>query len=150
MAILDHASNALLGDDELERNEVLLLEDDPTLGDLLERSLIRRGCCVHRYSCAEDLELALGLGRTGVLVSDVRLSGRMSGLELVERLRARGDDRPALIISGAHDAEQELAALAAGVYEVLHKPFSLETLARLVEDMIASATDATTPSTPAN
>ena len=123
---------------EPEKPTVLLLEDDSMLADLFERSLLRRGCRVTRFSSAEDVDAATEAGLPGVLVSDLWLTGSMNGLELVERLRARRDQRPVLLISGAPDRSMEEAALAAGAFGFLPKPFSLEELGLTVEGMLAS------------
>ncbi|MFT5688784.1 MAG: CheY-like chemotaxis protein [Planctomycetota bacterium] len=133
------------GDDS---KTVVLLEDDPMLCRLLTRSLERRGWNVQRFSRAEDFDLAASNGLEGVLLSDIRLAGSMNGIELIERLRSRGDMRPTLIISGGLNLEQERAAKAAGVLGFLHKPFSLDALGQVVEDLFASHTASPSSATP--
>jgi len=125
----------------ITRPNVLLLEDDELLGELFTRGLARDGRNVHRFATAEDVDAALRDGLAGVLVSDIRLSGRMSGLELVERLRARGDNRPTLLMSGMCGDEDERAAFAAGVAGILRKPFSLTELQEADERLLEPRPD---------
>ena len=69
----------------------------------------------------------------------VDLNGEeMAPVQLIERLRERGDLRPAVIISAESDKELERAALAAGASSFLPKPFSLEELGRVVESMLVA------------
>lgn len=126
--------------DPVQHHEVLLLEDDRVLGDLMERRLVRAGVLVHRFESAEDADAAACAGLCGTLVSDVHLAGDMTGIQLVERLRARGDARPTVLISGSQDRAQDEAARSAGAQEVLHKPFPLGDLVTLLESFAGTPT----------
>ena len=119
---------------------VLLLEDDPILGGLFERCLLRRGCQVRRFTRAEEAEAALLEGVAGALVTDFYLPGNLNGIDLLQRMRARGDDRPAVVITGSRDPEDARAARAAGARALLHKPFSMQALLDAVEALFDEST----------
>jgi DNA-binding response OmpR family regulator len=56
----------------------------------------------------------------------------MSGLDLLEELRRRGDPIPAIVITGGPSAATESRALAAGADAVAPKPFDGEELLGLI------------------
>ncbi|GAA5231804.1 response regulator transcription factor [Verticiella sediminum] len=106
---------------------ILVIEDDVDLADALVRRLRRIG---HAVDWQQD-----GLAANGVLeyetfdllVLDVGLP-RLSGLELLRRLRARGDKTPVLMLTARADIEDRVHALDAGADDYLAKPFDFREL----------------------
>ncbi len=116
---------------------VLLVEDEPVVRDLVRRVLAGLGYTVLQASEAEQaLELGRKLeGPLHLLVSDVVLPG-MNGCELGRRLRQMRSELRALYISGYTSS----AIIQRGILEpgvpFLQKPFSPETLARKVREVL--------------
>jgi DNA-binding response OmpR family regulator len=110
---------------------VLVVEDDPTTREFLERGLRTHGILADLAgSCAEGLERALGTD-SDVIVLDVMLPDG-SGLELLEKLRARGVRRPTLFLSARGDVSDRLRGFELGADDYLAKPFALaELVARI-------------------
>ena len=106
---------------------VLVVEDDAELAELLRRLLADAG---HRVDLARDGQAGLHLGLThgyGVLIIDRGLPG-LNGLELLARLRKRGVDTPALILSAYGTVQDRVAGLDAGAEDYLVKPFDVDEL----------------------
>jgi FixJ family two-component response regulator len=61
--------------------------------------------------------------KPGCLVADVRMPG-MSGLALLERLRADGVMIPVILISGHADVKMAVEAMKSGAFDFIEKPFS--------------------------
>ncbi|WP_421569682.1 response regulator transcription factor [Stenotrophomonas sp. PD6] len=84
---------------------------------------------------APDGPSGLTLASTGnydVIVLDWMLP-RMDGIEVLQRLRARGEDVPVLMLTARDQLESRLAGFGAGADDYLAKPFSMEELqARIV------------------
>lgn len=122
---------------------VLILDDDDQLRDLMSRSLSRHGYESIEVKRGERvLELAeRGTLFADVFVFDVRLSG-LSGIECLRRLRARGDDTPAILITADQGGEtvmgEKLGAL------LIEKPFSMLDLVRAVYGQLDSSEDPAT------
>jgi FixJ family two-component response regulator len=57
----------------------------------------------------------------------------MNGLELLERLRARGATTPAILITGKGDSQLAPRLAAAGIHATLNKPVASEDLFRAIE-----------------
>ena len=111
---------------------ILVVEDDPDLrlvhGEVLEEA----GHVVRTAADGfEALELIERDGPPVVIVLDLRMP-RMSGWDLVDRLRARAEWRDiALVVVAAHyQIGEEAAALRAQAW--LHKPVGIDDLARVV------------------
>jgi two-component system OmpR family response regulator len=110
---------------------VLVVEDDPKMGRLLERGLIEEG---HIADIAPSGEEALRMAastRYEAIVLDVMLPG-LDGFATCRELRSRGVRTPVLLLT-ARDAFADLAdGLDTGADDYLTKPFSFdELLARL-------------------
>ena len=83
---------------------VLIVEDDRTAADFLAKALGEAG---YQTEIAGDGEAGFALASTqsfGVLIVD-RMLPKLDGLTLVERLRARGDRTPVLILSALGGVE---------------------------------------------
>ena len=113
------------------RPRLLLVEDDPQLGSLLESVLAEEGYLVR---WARDGHTGLHLALTDdadVMVVDRGLPA-VEGVELVRRLRARGVNTPVLLLTALGTATDRVEGLDAGAEDYLVKPFDLdELLARL-------------------
>jgi two-component system OmpR family response regulator len=106
---------------------VLLVEDEPSLAETVERALRRAGFAV---DVAADGVDGLHQAREFVydaLVLDVMLPG-LSGLDVLRDLRSRGQWAPVLILTARDDSKDIAAALDLGADDYLTKPFSLEVL----------------------
>jgi len=104
---------------------MLIVDDDPTIGDMLQRLLERTG---HRIVVAQDGTTALRLyhrERFDLVLTDLSMP-EMSGVELVRQLRAYDPEALILLFTGQALEEQIDQALKAGAVTVLYKPFELE------------------------
>lgn len=110
---------------------VLLVEDDPSVGDFVSRELQSAGhVCLHVSDGDQGWESARN-GGYDVLVVD-RMLPRRDGLTLVADLRREGVMTPALILSALGDVDNRVQGLQSGADDYLVKPFSMaELLARL-------------------
>lgn len=114
---------------------VLLIEDDPTLRDVIRRSLEDAGC---RVDEAGDLAVADHLWRVqpfDVVVLDLNLphsshplSGLGSGLSVLRAARARGDRTAVLVLTARNRTQERIDGLNAGADDYLGKPFDLAEL----------------------
>lgn len=102
---------------------LLVVDDDPAIRRGLRRALGLSGFAVE---VADSGEAALGLlAASGIdaVVLDVSMPG-VSGVDVVQRLRRRGDDVPVLMLSALDDVADRIAGLAAGADDYVVKPFS--------------------------
>ena len=69
------------------------------------------------------------------VVSDVRMPG-VSGLELVRQLKARGFVRPIVLITGHGDIDMAVAAIKAGAFDFIEKPFDENRLLASINEAV--------------
>lgn len=110
---------------------VLIVEDEVRLAENLAAALRENsGLAVDHVDNGLEGER---LGRAGcydLLILDLMLPGQ-SGLDLLRKLRARGNRTPILILTAREGAESVVELLNAGADDYLSKPFDLgELLAR--------------------
>jgi two-component system response regulator FixJ len=102
--------------------KVLIVEDDDSMRQAIERLLNVADFATAAYRSAEELLAAGAVEGGACVVSDFKLPG-MSGLELMAELKVRGWQRPLILIT-AHDSPGvRKQAGQSGVAAFLAKPF---------------------------
>lgn len=109
---------------------IFILDDDAGVRDSLRLLLECEGLETREFaSCREFLDADGAEG--DCLILDVHLPG-MSGIELLETMRCRGDMLPVIVISGRIDAMTRNRARASGALAVVEKPYQVEEVLDLV------------------
>ena len=106
---------------------ILIAEDDSILTDGLTRSLRQSGYAVDAVSDGVAADAALIAQEFDLLILDLGLP-RMSGLEVLSKLRARQSRLPVLLLTAADSVEQRVKGLDQGADDYMAKPFSLSEL----------------------
>ncbi len=109
------------------RGRVLVVDDDEATCRLLETDLRHRGFSVTWRTAAAEAVSALGEEELDVVVTDLRMRG-MNGLELCERIATNRPDLPVIVITAFGSLETAIAAIRAGAYDFITKPFDTEEL----------------------
>jgi two-component system OmpR family response regulator len=123
---------------------VLVVEDDPTIADFVERGLKEAGFAVdHAPDGRDGLERAAAAHYDAAIV-DVMLPG-LDGLSLIDTLRARGVRTPVLILSAKRSVDDRVRGLQAGGDDYLTKPFAFAELLARVQALIRRASGASEP-----
>ncbi len=123
---------------------LLIAEDDPQLGDGLTVGLRQDGYAVDWVKDGVAADLALNSESYDLLVLDLGLP-RLAGMEVLARLRERGQALPVLILT-AHDATgDKIAGLDGGADDYLVKPIGLAELAARVRALARRAAGRAAP-----
>lgn len=107
---------------------ILIVEDEPLLGDALQVGLRERGFAVEWFRDGRTADEALRTESFAAVVLDIGLP-RMDGLQLLRRLRARDDRVPVLLLTARDAIEDRVRGLDAGADDYVVKPVSLAELA---------------------
>ena len=107
---------------------VLIVEDDPQLGDGLMVGLRQSGFAVDWLKDGEAADRALASEDFDLLVLDLGLP-KLAGMELLRRLRGREQDLPVLILTARDATADKIAGLDAGADDYLVKPVDIDELA---------------------
>jgi len=92
---------------------VLLVEDDPIVVDGVKAALEGVGFAVDRFATAEEAEMSLPSDTFALAIVDLGLPG-MNGMELIRRLRHRGNRVPVMILSARDNVKDVVEGLGAG------------------------------------
>ena len=111
---------------------IFVVDDEGALREAMRELLQEEGWAVEAYSSGEAFLKAYHPGREGCLVVDARMP-EMSGLELLERLKARSDGPPAIMITGHADVRLAVRAMRAGAMAFLEKPVQYDELVVNIE-----------------
>ncbi len=106
---------------------ILLVEDDPLLGDGIRAGLSQDGYVVDWVTSGESASHALASENFDLLVLDLGLPHK-SGLEVLAELRQRDDPLPVLILTARDTVADRVRGLDEGADDYLTKPFDLEEL----------------------
>lgn len=123
---------------------VLIVEDDPLLGDALQAGLKQAGYAVDWMKDGVTAEQALGTEPYAAVVLDLGLP-RLSGLEVLGRLRSRNSATPVLILTARDAVEDRIQGLDSGADDYMVKPFDLGELAARLRALIRRASGNTEP-----
>lgn len=114
---------------------ILVVEDDKKIASFVAKGLKEAGYAV---DVAPDGPDGLDLGLSGVYdaaVVDIMLPG-MDGLTLIERLRAKNNNTPVIILSAKRTVDDRVKGLQAGGDDYLTKPFSFSELLARIQALI--------------
>jgi len=106
---------------------ILIVEDDPQLGEALAAGLRQRGHAVDLFDSGERADAALAAASYDGAVLDLGLPGK-DGLAWLRRWRERGRELPVLILTARDAIERRVEGLDAGADDYLVKPIALDEL----------------------
>src|SRR6185312_8410287 len=128
---------------QLHGERVLLVDDDPHALEAITAVVRDLGAEVRPCSREEDAQAALNEGfRPDLIVMDLRIDGKLRGVDIANRLRQRLNPPPPAIIVTGDTAADTLAFLNASGFPWLIKPVEPATLMQTIARQLQRA-DAT-------
>jgi len=125
-------------DEPFQDIKILVADDLPSARKAIVRLLGKLG-----YSTvleASDGEQALKIieeGEVGLIISDWQMP-KISGIDLVKKLRDAGNQIPFIIVTAASSREEVIEAHQSRVSDFIAKPFSMETLSMKIRRAVSS------------
>lgn len=115
---------------------VSIIDDDDSMRSALVGLVRSLGHRAIGFGSAEEFLAAGEAAASAAIVTDIQMPG-LSGIELKERLVAKGCAAPVIMITARTEAGLEARALASGALCVLSKPFAAESLIACLERALA-------------
>jgi DNA-binding response OmpR family regulator len=112
--------------------KILVIEDDPTVGQFVKRGLEQQRWGVDLVADGDEGERAALVGTYDLVILDMRLPGK-SGLQVLNALRSKGFERPVLVLTAQDAIDAKVETLRAGADDYVTKPFAFEELLARVE-----------------
>jgi FixJ family two-component response regulator len=119
---------------------VSIIDDDQALRESIVDLVKAMGLEAQEFERAEDFLHSDSIARTTCLITDMRMPG-MSGLDLHERLAARGEAIPTIVITAFPKESDRARARRNGVIYYLAKPFDLNQLADCITSALGKGDD---------
>lgn len=116
---------------------VFVIDDDDGVRQSTQALLEASGFSVRTFANAEELLAAGTAGEASCIVLDYHLSG-ITGIELIERLRAQGLQMPAIMVT-SNGTKLGVRAAQAGVTAVLRKPLAADGLEEWLHRLMPKA-----------
>ncbi len=119
----------------IDRQRILVVEDDEGLRSLLQEELSDAGYATHAAADAETARAQIDTWRPHLVLSDLRLPAE-DGLSMLTRERNRPGAPPFIMITAFGTIEQAVEALKRGAADFLTKPLDLDQLLHCVQQIL--------------
>jgi two-component system response regulator AtoC len=116
----------------MSAGRLLLVDDDPDLGQTLGLGLRKRGYAIEWRPSAELALEALALQSFDAVVTDLNLHGP-GGIDLCARVAERWPDVPVMVLTAFGSLDAAVQAIRAGAYDFIGKPVEMDALVMAVE-----------------
>ena len=120
-----------------QQGRILVVDDDPALGEYLVRVLRSGGYDVTHEMSSEDALSRVQADQWDLLITDIELPG-MNGLELLERTHAIVPGLPVALLTGYPSVDYAVTALRGSAAEFMMKPVSRHDLLAKAAELIAA------------
>jgi FixJ family two-component response regulator len=121
---------------------ISIIDDDASVRGATNNLLRSRGYIVHTFASADEFLRSPHLRETSCVIADVQMSG-MSGVDLLNDMRRRGNNAPFIFITAFPDERVRARALEAGALCFLSKPFAAPSLIRCLDTALRGDRDGT-------
>ena len=121
--------------------KLLVVDDEIALCDLLRHFFIKQGYRVVIATSGTEALALITKEQPDLMLLDVKMP-RMSGIEVLKQLRARGDEVKVVMVSAAHDETTVNEAKQLGAIDYVVKPFHLDYLEQVVLKKLAALASA--------
>ena len=118
----------------MAKKTIMVVEDDPSISEMLTYNLTREGYEVITVTTAEDALKLLDEKDVDFFIIDIMLPGSMDGFDLIRVLKQSDKHKltPILILSAKDDPADKVAGLELGSDDYMTKPFNVrELIARI-------------------
>jgi DNA-binding NtrC family response regulator len=120
-----------------ERAKILILDDEPIVGDRLKPALEKCGYDVETQIDSQAAIDQLAGTRYDVLITDLKMAGP-SGLDVLRFVKEQAPSTRVIVITGYATAEQAKESIKGGAVDFIAKPFRISQLRELIARTLAS------------
>jgi len=118
---------------------VVFVDDEPSVCDVVGKTLERAGMHVRCFQGADDCLAHLADERCDLLITDVKMPGK-DGIELLNEARERLPWLPVVVVTGCGDVPTAVRALKSGAADFIEKPLDRDAFLGTVEALLGRKT----------
>ena len=119
-----------------EQVRILVVDDEETVRNLLQRILEEAGYNVTSAADGEEALYQVYQGETKVVLLDIKMPG-MSGIEVLGKISTDWPDTCVIMVTAVVDTQTAVEALKMGAYDYITKPFNQNDVLQKVQKAIA-------------
>ena len=117
--------------------KLLIVDDEIAICDILKHFFLRQGYRVFTATNGEEALVIAAKEQPQLMLLDMKMP-RMSGIEVLRQLRARGDAVKVVMVSAVRDDDSIAEAARLGAVDYVVKPFHLDYLEQVVLKKLAA------------
>jgi two-component system response regulator FlrC len=117
--------------------QVLIVDDEADMALAIKESLKRCGFASSVCHNAREAMSRINLTDFSLIITDMKMP-HMNGIEFLKEIRSRGIFIPVIVITGYGTVENAVDAMKLGATDYIMKPFSFDSLRRVIERILPS------------
>jgi DNA-binding NtrC family response regulator len=102
--------------------KILIVDDEPSNRNILRQELAHRGYAVETANDGAEALKKVELALVDLLILDFMMPN-MSGLDVLQELRAKGNDTPVIMMTAYGSVDRAVESMKAGAYDFITRPF---------------------------
>jgi DNA-binding NtrC family response regulator len=123
----------------MEKKVILIVEDDPTVGESLRLLLKKKGYTISLAPNGKDALHLFRQGHIDLVITDLVMP-KMNGIELLEAVKSLRPETEVIVISAQGTIEEAVQAMKLGAFDFIEKPINPRVISLLVERALEKQT----------
>jgi two-component system response regulator HydG len=123
----------------MDKQVILIVEDDPTVGGSLQHLFKKKGYEILLASNGKEALPLFKKGNVDLVITDVVMP-KMDGLELLEAIKSLRPETEVIVISAQGTIEKAVQAMKSGAFDFIEKPINPRVISLLVERALEKQT----------
>jgi DNA-binding NtrC family response regulator len=123
----------------MDKQAILIVEDDPTVGESLRLLLKKRGYSIRLASNGKEALHHFRQGSVDLVITDLVMP-KMGGIELLEAVKKLRPETEVIVISAQGTIEKAVQAMKLGAFDFIEKPINARVISLLVERALEKQT----------
>ena len=119
--------------------KILIIEDDTSFCQMLQKFLTRHGFEVSTSYSLKEAEEQLNTTTFDVILSDVRLP-KGNGVTLLSQIRATSSKTQVILMTGYAEVKTAVNAMKKGAFDYISKPFTPEEILAVIQNALQAET----------
>jgi DNA-binding NtrC family response regulator len=120
-----------------KRYEILIVDDEPIVGERLSATLRKDGHAVEAHTDPVEALRAVKSKTFDIVICDIRM-GEIDGLQVMERVLSNTPGTKFIMITGYATLELARESLTKGAFDFIAKPFKLGEIRKTIDKAIAA------------
>lgn len=118
-----------------DKKRILLIDNEPGLCRMMEQILLDHGYLAKSFTSPHQAVEEFKASAWDLVITDIKMPG-MSGLEVLQAIKAMQHDIPVIMITAYATVDMSIQALRKGAYDMLTKPFEPDELVYRVKNAL--------------